>query len=218
MRKHAPFFAAAALLALLCFASVAAAQTVDVNITSASTTINSSQPPLLRLEGPEAVIYLSWSNFMGWNYCFPCLVSDPIRIRDGESAPDLRGRYASIYGNEFASLYYDGYVQLEAPTIYLKFRQIKNRFHQPVPLNIPPQTIPATLTGSLVAYRRSNFGGEGGTPVFQTTLNLRGTVTVHFRIFDFRPSGEPIYQTSSVDYNFPAGMTNRPPVPSALPE
>lgn len=131
--------------------------------------------------------------------CSPCVA--------GETTP-VRTYFASYYGGyvnlngQVSPLFLTYNLELLGPQVRWPFR------YSPLPMYI---TGPATITGVVRGYRLSPFA-QSSSPVFQSPINLQGTVTLRYHFQGFNPLGKPMYGLEKLSYDFtqPAGAAARP--------
>jgi hypothetical protein len=128
-------------------------------------------------------------------YGTPCAPGQTIRILDyitGSSALRQDAGFITVNGQAQATVFYTGsMLRFEGGTVRIPYYFAKRRTFK--------MTVPARLTGTMAGYPTPGLP----VPIFTTTLNLSGTVTL---VFNRKEDGStsPTYSLASVTYTFPA--------------
>jgi hypothetical protein len=128
-------------------------------------------------------------------YGTPCAPGQTIRVLDyitGSSALRQDAGFITVNGQPQASVFYTGsMLRFEGGTVRIPYYFAKRKTFK--------MTGPARLTGTMAGYPTPGLP----VPIFTTTLNLSGTVTL---VFNRKEDGSasPTYSLASVTYNFPA--------------
>lgn len=124
----------------------------------------------------------------------PCAPGQTIKIRDqitGSSGLRQDTSPIIVNGVTFNTVFYFGQVTFDGGTIRVPYYFAKRKAFK--------ITVKGRLTGSLLGYPTPT----STEPIFGTTLNLAGTVTL---VFNRKENGStsPTYDLASVTYDFPA--------------
>jgi hypothetical protein len=182
------------VLLLLCCASLASAQIRDIEA------VNGGTIAISQLSFPNATYdFVSHGTVIHGNIpsgdgvarpsCAPCVAGQDVQI-DGQ-----------FFSEKMGSLTVNGVTR----NMYIRSQLILNggsltiphRFSR-LPFTI---TVPATVTGRLTGFDRNPFVGDPGPPLFTTSVNLQGTVTLTLKL-GFFSLGSARYSVKNIVYNF----------------
>lgn len=128
-------------------------------------------------------------------YGTPCAPGQTIRILDyitGSSALRQDAGFITVNGQAQATVFYTGSsLRFDGGTLRIPYYFAKRRTFK--------MTVPARLTGGIIGYPTPGLP----VPIFTSTLDLSGTVTL---VFNRKEDGSasPTYNLGSVTYSFPS--------------